>query len=76
MCYDDDVENVLENKNYFFSVLYEEFFCLKHVVVQVDVLDRKVPNVKLAVVSNAYLEHIIFSLIKYVVRSFTYPLVV
>ena len=34
---DDGVENALENKNY--SVLHEEFACLKDVVVEVDVVD-------------------------------------
>ena len=39
---DDGVENALEIKNYSFSVLHEGFFCLKDVVVEVDVVHPKV----------------------------------
>ena len=40
---EDDVENALEKINYSFSVLHEEFFCLKDVVIEVDVVDLKIP---------------------------------
>ena len=42
--HNDDIENALENKNYSFSLFcIKEFFCLKDVLVQVGVIDRKVP---------------------------------
>ena len=42
---DDGVEKAPENKKLFFLfVLHEEFFCLKDVVVEVEVVDLEVPN--------------------------------
>ena len=43
---DDGVEKTLENKkNFILFVLHEEFFCLKNVVVKVDIVTLKVPIV-------------------------------